>query len=854
MLASGTKIGPYEILAPIGAGGMGEVYRARDTRLGRDVAIKVLPASFAGDPERLRRFEQEARATGMLNHPNILAVFDVGTHQGSPYLVTELLEGQTLREELPTPRRKALDFARQIAAGLAAAHAKGVTHRDLKPDNLFITKDGRVKILDFGLAKVAAMESDSEVTKTGGTTPGIAMGTVGYMSPEQARGQAADHRSDIFSFGVVLYEMLSGQRAFHRDSTMDTLSAILKEDPPPLADTSLEPIVRRCLEKSPEQRFQSASDLGFAIQALTGSVMTQAVPAASDGKKTGVVEKRTVLAAGMLLAAISVAAGIAGGMWWQARRGAVASWDGVQLTGSGMVYGPRISPDGSTLAFVTVEGGIGRVAVMHPGSANWTVLTRDDKHGEAEFLSWSHDGSKLYFARRDGVYTVPVLGGEERLFLEETANLEALADGTFLAVRHNADHKSQLFHFLPDANKFDPLDAEVFGPVRAFPDGRHAVFFGRPLSDAKANLLAQVMDLESGKLRALAPDLDFWGTALAIPPGGKSILAAGGNGDLWRIMDVPLDGSAARTIVTLTSPAQYIDAAPDGSIYADQWNRPWDILRFSAKGGAPQRIAEVTHGQYAPLALPDGRVLFSSAVAGRETLLVAAAGKNPVPFVETDEQTSGPIAMLGGQNVAFRIGQGNDHKTWMIGVASIGDGRIVKRSDAARGLTRVYGAAGSPDGKTLYLISDGNLFAAPVDGGEPRKLGRAEAVAANPNGQDVVVMRTEKDGPQLVRFPLAAGAAEQVLPFNAPLLLNAAFSPAAVRADGRISITVLRKNSWWDEPAILDPKTGQVEKLTVPYDGDAFCVGWTPDGAMISVGQPMHGSLWRFRRSETSAK
>src|SRR2546422_118983 len=200
-LNAGTKIGPYEVTGQLGTGGMGEVYRARDTRLGREVAIKVLPASFASDADRLRRFEQEARTTGMLNHPNILAVYDVGTHQGSPYLVTELLEGQALREELPAPRRKALDYARQIAVGLAAAHAKGVTHRDLKPDNLFITKDGRLKILDFGLAKVATPELDSELTRTASTTPGMAMGTVGYMSPEQARGKPADARSDIFSFG-----------------------------------------------------------------------------------------------------------------------------------------------------------------------------------------------------------------------------------------------------------------------------------------------------------------------------------------------------------------------------------------------------------------------------------------------------------------------------------------------------------------------------------------------------------------------------------------------------------------------------------------------------------------------------
>src|ERR1700737_1599183 len=282
-IAPGTRLGPYEILAPIGAGGMGEVYRAKDPRLGRDVAIKVLPSSFSQDPDRLRRFEQEARAAGLLNHPNITAVYDIGTHEGAPYVVEELLEGETLRSFLAGGRfspRKAIDYSLQMAHGLAAAHEKGIVHRDLKPENLFVTNDGRVKILDFGLAKLTLNEARPEATSlptaTGGTEPGMVLGTLGYMSPEQVKGKAADARSDIFSFGAILYEMLSGQRAFRGDSAAETMSAILREEPPDLSVTNqsispgLERIVRHCIEKSPEQRFHSAHDVAFALERLPG--------------------------------------------------------------------------------------------------------------------------------------------------------------------------------------------------------------------------------------------------------------------------------------------------------------------------------------------------------------------------------------------------------------------------------------------------------------------------------------------------------------------------------------------------------------------------------------------------------
>src|SRR5271155_4022856 len=294
-LSSGTKLGPYEIQSPLGAGGMGEVYRARDARLGRDVAIKVLPEALAKDADRLRRFEQEARTIAALNHPNILGIHDIGTYNGAPFLVSEFLEGGTLRDKLqagPLPARHAMEYALGIAQGLAAAHDKGIVHRDLKPENIFITRDDRVKILDFGLAKLVRPEGNLETATTltmqsPSTMPGVVMGTIGYMSPEQVRGEPSDGRSDIFSFGTVLYEMLTGKRAFKKETAAETMTAILKEDPPELTDTgwqgpiALQRILSRCLEKSPDRRFQSASDLAFAMDALTGTGTTQSAAMAA---------------------------------------------------------------------------------------------------------------------------------------------------------------------------------------------------------------------------------------------------------------------------------------------------------------------------------------------------------------------------------------------------------------------------------------------------------------------------------------------------------------------------------------------------------------------------------------------
>ena len=320
-LSAGSRLGPYEIVSQLGAGGMGEVYRAKDPRLGREVAIKVLPASFSQDADRLRRFEQEARAAGVLNHPNITAVHDIGTHDGTLYVVSELLEGETLRARLaggPLPARKATDYALQIAHGLAAAHEKGIVHRDLKPENLFVTKDGRIKILDFGLAKLTHPQkpgvSVTEFpTQTAGTQPGIVMGTVGYMSPEQVRGLAVDARSDIFAFGAILYEMLSGQRAFHGNTSADTMSAILMGEPPQLSAASpdvppgLGRVVQHCLEKSPELRFQSARDVAFGLESLSDAAVTSRARDAAPAAPAWRARRIRLVAAGAGLVALAAA-------------------------------------------------------------------------------------------------------------------------------------------------------------------------------------------------------------------------------------------------------------------------------------------------------------------------------------------------------------------------------------------------------------------------------------------------------------------------------------------------------------------------------------------------------------------
>lgn len=490
-LTPGTKLGPYEIIAPLGAGGMGEVYRARDTRLGRDVALKVLPESFARDTDRLHRFEQETRAVAALNHPNILAIYDVGQHNGTPFLVSELLEGESLREMLEQgalPQRKAIDYGVQIAQGLAAAHDKGIVHRDLKPENLFINKDGHAKILDFGLAKQTSKtvpEIDSKTLTSAHTAAGVVLGTASYMAPEQVRGEGADARTDIFAFGAVLYEMLSGQRAFRRDTPAETMTAVLREDAPELTDPgrlispALDKIVHRCLEKNPDQRFQSAKDLSFALSALSGTDASGAARAAKIPQRVPWLRWLPVA-----LSLIIVAAG-----FLLLRRPPEAAQQQFAIPVPGEIRHLALSPDGVMLGFVSLDQNSGQpVLYVQPvGSGTATALPGTEG---ASYPFWSPDHAYVAFFANGKLQKIALAGGTSQVLAKVTS------------ARGGSWSKKNVIVYAPmasgilwkinaDGSGAAPLTANISGPGEQshrwpvfLPDGEHFLFWAGNFSNS----------------------------------------------------------------------------------------------------------------------------------------------------------------------------------------------------------------------------------------------------------------------------------------------------------------------------------------------------------------------------------
>ena len=494
-LTPGRRLGPYEILAPIGAGGMGEVYRARDTKLDRDVAIKVLPGSVSRDPDVLNRFEREAKAVAALSHPNILGIFDFGTHEGTAYAVMELLDGETLRSRLDggaLPQRRAVEYALQIVRGLAAAHGKGIVHRDLKPDNVFVTQDGRVKILDFGLAKTAAAPGDAGDTRSptalAYTEPGTVMGTVGYMSPEQVRGLAVDHRSDIFSFGAVLYEMLSGKRAFQRDTAAETMTAVLREEPPELSaaplqiSPALDRIVRHCLEKSPEQRFRSTDDIAFSLQSLSeSSGIAVSTVAGPSGRR---------VPRGVLLGMAGILAGaIAGSLLTSGRQSAqkvagrpirfeVNSPPDQQAVGT-----VALAPDGSRLAFTARKVGGNTAQLWIRAIEDSTPRMLPGTEG-AQQPFWAPDSASVGFFAEGQLKRVAVSGGPPQALAAVTTEVRGASWSGDGRIVFGPTFTGPLLQVSASGGKVTP--ATVLDKGRGegthrwpwfLPDGRHFLYY-----------------------------------------------------------------------------------------------------------------------------------------------------------------------------------------------------------------------------------------------------------------------------------------------------------------------------------------------------------------------------------------
>jgi Tol biopolymer transport system component len=588
-LTPSARLGPYEIVGPLGAGGMGEVYRARDDRLGREVAIKILPASFAQDADRLRRFEHEARAVAALNHPNILAIHDIGTANGAPYLVTELLEGESLNARLRIgvlPLRKALEVASQAARGVAAAHDKGIVHRDLKPANLFLTEDGRVKILDFGLAKLASNEDTNKSesltltqAESAGTEPGMVLGTVGYMSPEQVRGKLADTRSDIFSLGTILYEMLSGKRAFQRDSTADTMAAILNEDPAELCGEgkkippAVERIVRHCLEKNPAERFQSARDLAFDLETVSGASTGAGTPAAI----TRGLSRRWIFAAAILAA---IVVGVLIGRLLG--RGAVpaAPPNFTQLTFSrGLIYSARFAPDGKSVFYAASWNGRPlQIYSTSPGSPESRGLDLSDATlfaVSASQMAVSVGCNDIFIAACEGTLaTVPVSGGAPREISENVLSADWPSDGNEMAViRHE---KGQYRVELPLGNVIYTSERWL-DFVRISPRGDYVAFVSYAFDSDSGQIL--ILD-RKGKLAARSPE-DFASVeGVAWSPDGTEVWFGATAQQAWANAIYAMSPSGKQRIVLrLPGMLRLYDVSRDGRLLLskDVWHSEMEV-------------------------------------------------------------------------------------------------------------------------------------------------------------------------------------------------------------------------------------------------------------------------------------
>jgi len=784
MAMIGTSLNQYRITASIGAGGMGEVFRARDTRLNRYVAVKVLPKDFAADADRQRRFEQEARTLAALNHPNVLTIHDAGVHEGAPYLVSELLRGQTLREVLGNTTttalsvRKAIDYALQIAQGLAAAHGKGVVHRDLKPENIFVTQDGRVKILDFGLAKLrenpqsairnpqsaeaATIRIDADAILNT-TQPGMVLGTPAYMSPEQVRGEPADHRADIFAFGCVLYEMLSGTRAFRRDTPVASMNAVLSEEPPEFSATNanipalLDRVVRRCLEKQPDSRFQSAKDLAFAIENTSG-------PSRSI-VRVGSVERDRKKGRWLLAAAGCTLIGLVGGLFIGGFRFGVLinPSAGVRyLTHSGRDFSSAASPDGKRICFTSDRDGTNRIWLKDLASASETPWT----DGPDDSPRFSRDGSAILFTRLHGLerslYRISsIVGGEPYRIVNDVFAGEWSPDGQQVAYMRweksstdgsvSADSSLHLVgvdgsgetllarfegsrysypRWSPDGKKIAismhpsqaaPAIAVVTIATKAIrslalpalnvvssavwaPDSRRLIFMqpetaGADSSGATARIYSQT---ESGQAQQIAWSPAFGRTLEFLPP---DKLIFGVRSPRENLREIPIGTVTQGSFKALTAGSS-TDRQPgysvDGGrvVFSSNRSGNLDVWELHRTNGVLRRLTVDPADDWDPAFSPDGKhLLFSSSRTGQfEIWMANADGTNPRQITRGGFDCENPAMTPDGAWIFYLVADPQKNGIWKIRP----DGtEATQLTQSGYGIPEI-----SPDGRYLAYFRD----------------------------------------------------------------------------------------------------------------------------------------------------
>ena len=907
-IAPGTLVGPFEVLALLGSGGMGDVYRGRDTRLGREVALKVLPAHLADDKEGLARFAHEARAASALNHPNIVTIYDIGRTDDAPFLAMELISGRTLRDlvkEGPVPFRRLLDVAAQLTDGLASAHGAGIVHRDLKPENVMLTADGFLKILDFGIAKLAPTLAGGDLSQAL-TGTGLVVGTPGYMSPEQAAGRAVDFRSDQFSVGLILYELATGRRAFEKETPVETLSAIIRDEPEPIS--ALAPrlpapvrwVIERCLAKDPEERYASTRDLAREWKQLqrnadalaadtalstaatarvegpyTGRVRAVAGPSVTVGTPVPTASRGTApapesgarRAARVLFAALGALALVAGGGalgYWLRQKSADApppEWSGSLVMGGGArVLSPRCSPDGRRIAFLTPVGGLTQVAAMEPESGDWTVLTKRKDAGAVHRVEWSPDGTRLFFDRVTdvplGVSSIPAIGGEERLVVEGAESPDPLPDGSLLVVKLDAERRFQLVHVWPDSGRQKTVGPPILADSsdllsRAFPDGKEVLVWGRlaGAGDAGGRRL-HVIDLETGAARPFLPDLPL------LPPflptrDGTRVVARLAAGDLHRIVAAARDGTGARTLLSFSDRPRYLAEGAGGTLYVGFSDGVADLLRIPAAGGLPERVASAPASLVmTPVEFEDGRLLVPGLVAGRRQLLVTGEGGDLRPFTGLSDPTFPPAARVGPRAVAFLTGPANAAP--LLGIASRLDGRLLKKHALPKGAVPSSLAA-SRDGRTVFFADGGTIWSVDASSGAAKAFCPGHGVAGFPDADDILVQRNAASGVQLVRVALATRAETPVLVTGPLKIAPAPLSGGAIGADGRILVSAVSPETWLPSPAVLDPATGALALVPARAAGEILTASWGRGGTILAMALGANGEFWSFRPRDEEA-